>query len=298
MRKTLLFLMLLAGMSLSCMAAKLKAKHVILIGMDGWGAYSVPKAEMPNVKMLMESGCYTLEKRTVLPSSSAPNWAAMFMGVGTELHGYTTWGSQKPELPSRVVVKHNIFPTLFQVCRDQRSDAEIGVLYEWDGIKYLVDTLSLSHHAQAPTDGLESEALCSMAEKYIRDSRPTLLAVCFDNPDHVGHSEGHDTPEYYAALKKLDSYIGRIIEAAKQAGTWDDTIIVLTSDHGGVGKGHGGISTLEMETPFIIAGKGIRAGGKFNESMMQFDVAATIAYALGLKQPQVWTGRPMTQVFK
>lgn len=298
MRKTLLFLMLLAGMSLSCMAAKPKAKHVILIGMDGWGAYSVPKAEMPNVKMLMESGCYTLEKRTVLPSSSAPNWAAMFMGASTELHGYTHWDSQKPELPSRVVAKHNIFPTLFQVCRDQRPDAEIGVLYEWDGIKYLVDTLSLSHHALAPTDGLESEALCSMAEKYIRDSRPTLLAVCFDNPDHVGHNNGHDTPEYYTVLKKLDGYINRIIEAAKQAGTWDDTIIVLTSDHGGVGKGHGGISMLEMETPFIIAGKGIRAGGKFNESMMQFDVATTIAYALGLKQPQVWTGRPMTQVFK
>ena len=38
----LAFLMLFADAS---MAAKWKAKHVVLIGLDGWGAYSVEKAE-------------------------------------------------------------------------------------------------------------------------------------------------------------------------------------------------------------------------------------------------------------
>lgn len=76
-----------------------KIEHVILIGLDGWGSYSVPKADMPNVKSLMANGTHTLKKRTVLPSSSAPNWASMFMGAPVELHGDTQWGSQKPELP-------------------------------------------------------------------------------------------------------------------------------------------------------------------------------------------------------
>ena len=54
-----------------------------------------------------------------------------------------------------------------------------------------------------------------------------------------------------------------------------------------------------METPFIIAGKGIRKnGGQFEELMMQYDVAATMAYIFALQQPQVWIGRPMTQVFE
>ena len=65
-----------------------KAKHVVFIGLDGWGAYSLPKADMPNVKKLMEDGSYTLKKRSALPSSSAINWASMFMGAGPELHGY------------------------------------------------------------------------------------------------------------------------------------------------------------------------------------------------------------------
>ena len=54
----------------------------------------------------------------------------------------------------------------------------------------------------------------------------------------------------------------------------------------------------EMETPFIVCGKGIKKGYEFQESMMQFDCASTLAYILGLQQPQVWIGRPMKQIFK
>ena len=269
------------------------AKHVVLIGLDGWGAYSVPKAEMPTVKQLMADGSYTLEKRSVLPSSSAVNWASMFMGAGPELHGYTEWGSQTPELPSRVLNEHGIFPTVFQLLREARPHAEIGCLHQWGGIKYLVDTLALSHREQ-----LQPEALCSAAEKYIKEKQPDLLAVCFDEPDHVGHAIGHDTPEYYAKLKELDAYIARIVQAVKDAGIADETIFILTSDHGGINKGHGGKTMQEMQSPFIICGKGVKKGLEFHESMMQYDVAATIASVFGLQQPQVWVGRPMVQVFE
>ena len=155
---------------------------------------------------------------------------------------------------------------MFQLLREARPHAEIGCLHQWGGIKYLVDTLALSHREQ-----LQPEALCSAAEKYIKEKQPDLLAVCFDEPDHVGHAIGHDTPEYYAKLKELDAYIARIVQAVKDAGIADETIFILTSDHGGINN---------------------------HESMMQYDVAATIAYVFGLQQPQVWVGRPMVQVFE
>ena len=278
-------------------AAKWKAEHVVLIGLDGWGAYSVEKADIPNTQSLMENGSYTLKKRSTLPSSSAINWASMFMGAGPELHGYTEWGSKTPELPSRELNQHGIFPTIFQVLRDAAPKAEIGCLYEWNGIKYLVDTLALSYHKQAPDYNKYPTALCEMAVSYLKEKKPTLTLVAFDNPDHIGHGAGHDTPEYYAKLKELDGYIGQIIQATKDAGIFDKTIFIVTADHGGINKGHGGKTMNEMETPFIICGKNIKKGLNFNESMMQFDVASTIAYIFGLKQPQVWIGRPMKQVF-
>ena len=266
--------------------------------MDGWGAYSVPKADIPAIKSLMTNGCYTLHSRSVLPSSRAINWASMFMGVGTELHGYTTWGSKTPEIPSREVNERGIAPTIFSVLREQRPKAEIGCLYEWPGIKYLVDTLAMSYQYQTPGYAKAPTALCEAAEKYIIEKKPELLAICFEEPDHTGHTKGHDTPAYYQMLKELDGYVERILQAIKKAGIWDDTIIIMTADHGGIKTGHGGKTLREMEIPFIISGKNVRKGMEIKESMMQYDTAAMIAYILGLKQPQSWIGRPVKTVFK
>lgn len=282
---------MLAVASVSFCEAKGKAKHVVLVGLDGWGGYSMPKADMPNVKALMANGAYTMKKRTVLPSSSAPNWAAMFMGAPTEVHGYTTWGSKTPEIPSPVVNEHGIFPTIFSVAREAYPKAEIGVLYEWDGIKYLIDTLALSYHAQGVNTPENPDNLCRMAEEYIVDKKPMLMAVCFDEPDHTGHTAGHDTPEYYAMLTRLDEYVGRIVRAIERAGMRDETVIIVTADHGGINKGHGKISLQEMETPFVVTGPGIKAKGEINDLMLQQDVAATIAAILGVKTPQQWNGK-------
>ncbi len=291
-------LLLAIAASVDVYAAK-RPDHIIVIGFDGWGAYSVPKADMPNLHGLMDRGAWTLKKRSVLPSSSAINWASMFMGVGTEGHGYTQWGSKTPEIPSIALSENGIFPTIFTITRQQKPKAEIGVLYEWDGIKHLIDTMAVSYHSQvAPADDGSSEPITKAFADYIRQSKPTLAVVCYDNPDAVGHQAGHDTPEYYAMLSDLDAKLGQIIEAVKEAGIYDNTVIIVTSDHGGVGKGHGGITLAEMETPFVISGKGVKPVGEFKSAMMQYDVAATIAALLGLSQPQPWVGRPVTEILK
>ncbi len=274
-----------------------KADHVIFIGFDSWGSYGVDKENMPNVRKLKSEGSYTLQKRTVLPSASALNWASMFMGAGPELHGYTEWGSQIPELPSRVLNQNGTFPNIFQLIRDAVPDAEIGMLSEWEGIKYIADTLALSQYSKAPTDN-GNIGLRDLAVKYIKEKKPTFTGIIFDSPDDIGHGAGHDTPEYYEKMEELDGYIGDFIQATKEAGIYENTIFIITSDHGGVNKGHGGKTMMEMETPFVIAGKGIKAGGEFKESMMQYDVAPTIAEIFNLKGPQVWVGRSMSHVFK
>ena len=64
--------------------------------------------------------------------------ALLFMGAPEEVHGFTTWGSKTPEIPSRILNQHGIYPTIFQLYRDKNPDARIDVLYDWDGIKYLV----------------------------------------------------------------------------------------------------------------------------------------------------------------
>ena len=58
-----------------------KAKHVFLIGIDGWGSYSMKQAKVPNIRDLMANGSYTLEKRSVLPSSQVRSCMVIVNGV-------------------------------------------------------------------------------------------------------------------------------------------------------------------------------------------------------------------------
>ncbi|MDR3268932.1 MAG: alkaline phosphatase [Tannerella sp.] len=292
----LCLLVVFAGCSPAEKPEQWLAQHVIFIGLDGWGAYSVEKADMPHVKQLMADGAYTLKKRSVFPSSSAVNWASMFMGAGPELHGYTTWCSKAPDLPARTLTHYGMFPTVFGLLRDASPDAEIGYEYEWDGMQYLAE-LSAMNFSQEIINHESQDTTVLVACDYIKSAKPTLFAVIIDQPDHVGHQAGHDTPGYYEVLKMLDGCVGRIIQATKDAGIYDETIFILTGDHGGINLGHGGITLEEMETPFIISGKHVKKGLHFEESMMQFDIAPTIAYIFRLEPPQVWTGRAMKQVF-
>ena len=312
MKKTLsiLFAVLVvaAAMPSSLQAKqKAKAKHVIMIGIDGWASKSMADAVMPTVKdELMKNGSYTLKKRSVLPSASAINWASNFMGAGTESHGYTKWNTQVPEIPSSVVNDHGIFPTIFSILKEQRPAAKTAAQFDWDGIKYVIDTLAVDdvmfyfHGGYGKESSGEADdpvLYTKKAADYIKQHKPTLFALYFGGLDSRGHNFGWYTDEYYSFETVLDRCIARIVEAVKEAGIFDDTIFVLTADHGGIGKGHGGMTLDEMLSPFIVYGKGVKKGFEITDAMMQYDVPATVAYILGLKMPQVWVGRPMLSAF-
>lgn len=290
MKRYIILAVCLAAISCTTME---KAEHVFFIGLDGWGSYTMESADMPNVRKLMDEGAYTLKKRTVLPSHSASNWASMFMGAGPEIHGFYECCSTKPDLEPRFLSENGIFPTIFQLLRNMEPEAEIGAIYEWKGIEYLIDTLSMSKYANIP-----QKHLCDSAKAYIIDKKPKLAAFIYDDPDHVGHRYGHDTDELYAKMEELDARIGELLDAIEQAGIMDDSIIILTSDHGGIKHSHGGTTMMEMETPLIVYGKGIKKGFRFDDiSVAQCDVASTIAYIFGLEQPQAWYGRAIKCIF-
>ena len=273
--------------------------HVVVFGLDGWGAYCVEQADMPNIRSLMENGAYTLQKRTMLPSHSATNWATQFMGVGPQVHGFTKCCSPKADMEPIFVNEYGIFPTIFRRLRDQRPEAKIGMLYDWKGLAAVVDTLAFDYREFSGPGEEGRRNTVEKAGAYIQEMHPDLLLVYFGEIDHVGHSAGHDTPEYYKAVKTIDMCIGDVIQSVKDAGIYDNTVFVVTSDHGGIGLGHGGINPLEMETPFVLCGKGIKKLGNLNKICVQVDVAPTLAAILGINMPadEIW-GRPLTEVLE
>lgn len=248
----------------------------------------------PNIEALMKCGSATLERRSVLPSSSAVNWASMLMGAGPELHGYTTWGSKTPELPSREVGEYGIFPGIAGLIRKGYPDATIGFGYVWPTIGCLYEQGASDLNYNASSEPILADSMCM----WITRNKPMFAFMAFDEPDHTGHAHGWESPEYIAMCKTVDGYLGEVIRAIKQAGMSESTVIIFTSDHGGIEKGHGGKTMAEMEAPFVLAGPGIKRGYYIDESVMIYDCVSTIAYMLELQQPQVWTGRPVLSIFE
>lgn len=307
--KKIIFILAAIALLLPCnnVAARKKsqkplAEHVVFIGLDGWGSNQVKDDLdlMPTVKSLMDDGCYTFTKRSVMPSASAINWASIFMGVPTEMHCYNAWNSAKPVIPAYSVQENGMPVTIYTLLKQQRPDAVSGCVYDWDGIGYVCDTAAMTFHKLFP--GVENyaniEKYTEAAVSDIKSQKPAFYTFYIGNVDHTGHAYGWESKEYDECLKHADNAIAMIVNALKDAGIYDDTIIIVTSDHGGKGHGHGNLTLEELETPFVICGKNISNKGQFERFMMQYDVPATIAYALGLQIPEDWRGRPMMEAFK
>jgi arylsulfatase A-like enzyme len=135
------------------------------------------------------------------------------------------------------------------------------------------------------------------AASYWRQNRPTLMFVHLDNVDHAGHSEGWATPAYYRAVEDADRYVGAILNMLREESALDSTFVLVSSDHGGKGRGHGKNSLEEIQIPWILSGPGI-APGRLTAPVYTFDTAATIAWIFGLDAPECWIGRPVLAAFR
>src|SRR5210317_164811 len=143
--KTVFLLLVLATFNIACTPEQKEtltpqADHVILIGVDAMSPDGIVNAETPVLDNLMQNGAYTLNARGVLPTSSSTNWASMVSGAGPEQHGVTSNGWERDDytLPPVITGTEDIFPTIFGVAREQRSDLEMGAIYTWSGFGRLI----------------------------------------------------------------------------------------------------------------------------------------------------------------
>jgi len=272
------------------------AKHVIIIGCDGMSPDGVVKADTPNMDRMMKEGAFTLHARGVMPTSSSPNWASMIMGAGPEQHGVTSndWEVDKFQIAPIAVGSGGRFPTIFFLLRSQQPNSVIGCFYDWDGF----GRLFAKEDANVVKDCDGPKITTDSAVAYIKELKPTFLFVHLDHVDHVGHETGHGTPEYYAAVHEADTHIGQIRQAVEDAGIAADTAIIITADHGGVKKGHGGATMAEIEIPWIIVGPGVVSGKEITTPVNTYDTAATAAYLLGLTPHPAWLAKPVLSAFE
>ena len=82
----------------------------------------------------------------------------------------------------------------------------------------------------------------SMPAKYFAMSRKPTPCWIEGYADRSADGWRALRTRYYGLCSLVDTHAGRILQALKEQGVWDDTIIVFTSDHGDMMGAHGQIA--------------------------------------------------------
>jgi predicted AlkP superfamily pyrophosphatase or phosphodiesterase len=137
------------------------------------------------------------------------------------------------------------------------------------------------------------------ALKFMTDNRkvPTVTFLYSVHTDHAGHRYAWMSPEYLASIEEGDRAIGELLAKMKEAGIYDDTHFFFLTDHGGINKGHGGVTTHEMLVPWGVSGPGIRKGLVMSEPNNHLNTASVILRLFGLEQPDCWVGEVPESIF-
>ena len=100
---------------------------------------------------------------------------------------------------------------------------------------------------------------------------------------------------YYGLVSEVDAQIGRVIDHLKQAGLYDDTLIVVTSDHAEMAGDHHlfgklGYFDQSYHVPLIIRAPGMAGGGRVDAFTESVDVVPTVIDLLGGPVPRAMDG--------
>lgn len=270
--------------------------HVIIIGIDGMGGTGIQNSPTPTIDSLMKAGSFTLNARGVLPTSSSPNWASMIMGAGPEQHGITSneWQKDDYTLPPTDKGPEGIFPTIFSVIKINNKNAITGAVYQWKDFGRLFEKSLVDYDTSALGENQTTELACD----FIQARQPEFCFIHIDHVDGAGHKWGYDSERYHGGVEKADGLINQIINSIKATGINDNTLLIISADHGGNEKGHGGETLNEIRIPVILCGLGIKRNFEIKAKVNIFDIASTVVFALGYEQPESWIGNPLITIFE
>ncbi len=287
-------LRLFATTMLFLLAGSLQAgeRKVLTIAMDGVRPDALAVANTPNIDSLLNgtffgtggpSGMFSMNAQAEHLTFSGPGWGAYMTGLHVDRHGADTNGfehvvpgttdwfvpleSFNPSLNTHRVLTWNIASTSFPSGADTVDNYE----YNQNG-----DQLMTNRVAQL-----------------MQDPATDAVMMFYSDTDTAGHTCGFSPTAacYIAAIEKVDGQIGQILTQMSARPTFanEDWLVIMTSDHGGLGTDHSGGLPEQRTIPFIVAGP-LATTVLPQANPRQVDVAATVLTYFGAPIPSNYDG--------
>jgi arylsulfatase A-like enzyme len=257
----------------------------------------------------MRDGSFTFLATTTPAAVTLPSHTSMLTGVTIERHGIS--GNDDEAAANEKL----LVPTIFDYAKaagistGMASGKSKFSLYDppidvsWHPESRMATkvkagkTISYSAGTVVPDDQTADHAV-----QIIAQHKPRLMFVHFGWNDSIGHGIGWGSAAQVEGLAKTDQDLGRVFDALRSAGVFDQTDIILSADHGGAGRVHGATVEGSKYIPWLIAGPGIRKGVDLTYyrdwPVRTYDTFATACKILGIKYPADIDGRPVDPAFE
>lgn len=237
-------------------------KHVVVITIDGFrpNFYLEDKWEAPNLKDMKQKGVHAYGVNSVFPSITYPSHTTIVTGVQPAKHGifYNSMFAKDADSKGQIYWRFDQItsPTLWEVT--QRAGLKAASL-NWPasvgapGVFNLSDVGSKGQQVMedstnprgisavikrevlnnAPTIRIGVDKnVAAIAAWVIKKEKPNFMTVHLLGMDHEQHLHGRTGPEVEHAIVLADSAVGVIRSAIAEAGIKDNTLLIVTGDHG------------------------------------------------------------------
>lgn len=292
--KSILILYLLMGSNMNSNAQK--TDRVILFMIDGLHWQAPSKIKMPNFNVLIKEGTYIEKSYVIIPhhptigdysyynSCSFPNPMLHAGTVFIKPENKFIQEMISPERQSAFVVNTTAYRSVSRgfttrIMNPKLTDEEV-VEQSISLLKYQ-DPAFMRVHLQSTGKLGRSVSVCSPEETYFRNIF------------------GDGSP-YVKGIENADKLLGKFISYLKTSGKWEDTTLIVTSDHGQSIVGwHPMYEEDSWITPLVFVGK--RIAKKRELSYFEHtNLAPTIACLLDVNKPNKdgGSGEAIIEIYK
>ena len=215
-------------------------RKILFVGWDGVRSDALLAANTPCIDTLLQSAYFNWHTDRGTYTVSVPGWSSILHGVWPEKHGLTDNTFKTSNYQS--------YPDIYTLARQFKSDLSLATLSNWDDFLRITDNENFAQRYETDHDLKE-------ATKYLlQDCTPDITVLHFETPDAMGHFSGFSpqNPEYLMGITVVDAYLKELMDVIKlrEQNLNEEWMVVITTDHGGEGTGHGNQYDLD-QTRFV-----------------------------------------------
>ena len=214
---------------------------LILISMDGFRWDYFEKTKTPNFDILISGGVRAKALIPSFPSKTFPNHITIVTGRYPEKHGIIANTMYDPVFDETYYIGQGSAPVLdgkwyeaepIWVTAEKQDQTAMTMFWpaseaEIMGVRpteYFVYDGSIHHNARV-------DQILKWLD-YSPSKRPEFISTYFSLLDDVGHNYGPDSDQIISAIQEMDRTIGRLINGLKSRDIFENSNILLVSDHG------------------------------------------------------------------